>query len=269
MLGRHPFASLALVAIVGVTSAVAQDLSVTVSPNPAPPGSTVVLTAKDASGLGYFTPNGCLIQSVRAGVPGGTPVSLVFCTLVPIAIPACGSSSAPRTGSWNTSQNTMGGGPPGPGLYWFEISKALGPFGPITTEWHSVQIDGTPPTPVLSAVNTPTWGSTFQLAINAPANPFETYAVALSASTNVGVNVGPGQHVCLDLDPLFGLTFPTPDPNFFVNFQGMLDGSGAATGIAINIPPLFIGCVPLHAQAATVTFGGLISLSNDLPFTIQ
>lgn len=254
-------------AVLFASLASAQDLSVTISPNPAVIGTTITVTATDASGQGLYTPFGCLLSSVRSGVPGGTTVKLFPCTFLGIAIPAC-PSPTPRTGTWNTSQVFIGGGVATPGLYWFEILKSIGPFGAISTEWHSVVLESGN-APALSAVNSPTWGSTFQLAINAPANSGEVYALAISASTNSGLAIAPGLHMSLDVDPLFNLSFPNPDAALFVNFQGFLDLSGAATGMAINIPPLFIGCVPLHVQAGMISPGGAISLTNDLHFTIQ
>ncbi len=247
-------------------SLLAQDLSVTVSPNPAPLGATITVTAQDASGLGLYTPFGCLISSIRSGTPGGPTVRVFPCTFLGVAIPPC-PGAAVRTGTWNQS---VTGGTAAPGLYWIEIQKSVGPFGAITTEWHSVTIDtAVPSVPVLSAVNTPTWGNVFQMAVNAPSHPSETYVVAMSLTTNTGLLVSPGVFLSLDLDALFFLSFPTPDPILFANFQGVLDSNGAATGIGINFPNVPLGCIPLHAQVATVDSFANVALSNDLHFTVR
>jgi hypothetical protein len=106
------------------------------------------------------------------------------------------------------------------------------------------------------------------MSLNAPANQGDVYVVAMSMSTNYGVDAAPGVHVGLDIDFLFNLTIPTPDPTLFSGFQGTIDQAGGATA-SIAIPPLFIGCLPLHAQAAVITQSSTILLSNDLPITIQ
>src|SRR5262245_7013674 len=265
---RRPVSVCAVFAALFSATLVAQDLSVTVSPNPAPPGATITVTATDASGLGWYTPFGCLISSISAGTPGGPTINYFPCTFLGVAIPPCGSPT-PRTGSWNTSQPMIGGGLPQPGLYYLEIQKSIGPFGAISTEWHAVTLDSSGMVPVLSAVNAPTWGSVFQMSLSSPANAMDTYAVALSGSTNTGAAITGSLYLSLDLDAIFGLTFPTPDPNLFGNFQGQLNYLGDSPPITINIPPLFAGCIPLHAQGAAVSATGSIALSNDLHFTIH
>ncbi len=247
------------------TVATGQDLSVTVSPNPAPIGATITVTAQDASGLGLYTPFGCLISSIRSGVPGGPTVRVFPCTFLGVAFPPCGGTSF-RTGTWN---QVVTGGTAAPGLYWIEIQKSIGPFGAITREWHSVVIDGVAPAPVLAPVNNPTWGSVFQLSLSAPAHPFETYLVAFAQTTNVGFAVSPGVYLSLDIDFLFNLSFPFPDPNLFANTQGILDGTGSVGGAFVILPNVALGCLPLHAQAAVVDSAGGVFLSNDLHFTIQ
>jgi hypothetical protein len=264
--------SVALSAVAAVLiqpSLIAQDLSVTVSPNPAPPGATITVTAQDATGLGWYTPFGCLISSIVAGSPTGTTVKSFPCTFLGVAIPPCGGAAV-RTGTWNTAQPIMGGGIAQPGLYYFEILKSIGPFGAISTEWHSVTLDSAmATTPALSAVNAANWGSVFQMQLAAPNNGLDAYVVALSATTNTGLAVTGSLYLSLDIDAIFNLTFPTPDPLIFGNFQASLDAMGNSPAITINIPPLFAGCIPLHAQAATVSSLGSIALSNDLHFTIQ
>ena len=91
---RFLSAAVAMLALIG--SLDAQQLAVTISPNPAPVGSTITVTARDTSGLGLYTPNSCLIGGIRQGSQSGPNVYLSGCTFLCVAIPPCGSPS-PRT----------------------------------------------------------------------------------------------------------------------------------------------------------------------------
>lgn len=254
----HSAATVLFLLLAGLTRA--QSLSVTVSPNPAPPGASITVTARDATGLGLFTPFGCLLSAVRSGTPSGPIVAQFPCTFLPGAIPPCGSAT-PRTGVWNS-------GAAAPGLYWFEIQHSVGMFGATTSEFHSVVIEGASPVPVLSASGAATWGNPFPMSLLAPPHAGEVFFVALSLSTNTGIPLGGGQLVTLDPDALFFLTFPSPVPGLFTNFQGVLDASGSAGAILINFPSSS-GCLPFRAQAAMVDGVGAVTLSNDLHITVQ
>jgi hypothetical protein len=245
----------------------AQELCVTVSPNPAPIGSLITMTGHSKSSLAISTPSGCWVQSVRAGTPNGTPVQFWFCIQIPVAIPGCGTTM-PRFETWD--QTDLNNAQVPPGLYWFEIQWTPTPFGPVTTEWHCVTISSPTATdPVLGYGGPLIWGSvvTFFLTVD-PALVNALYAVALSGSTNTGISFGPGIFVSLDPDAIFDLTIPVPDPNYFVNFQGLVPSGGTVFAAAV-VPPLFIGCFPLHAQAAVIDSASNVTLSNAVSFTIQ
>jgi hypothetical protein len=255
-------------AVVAASLSPAQQLTVTVSPNPAPLGSPVTVTAQ-AAVQNLFTPFGCLITSVRSGTPNGPTVRLFPCTFLPGAIPLYGSPTS-RTGIWDQSVNP--GGTATPGLYWFEINHTPGMFGsPTTTEWYSVTIsDPADPTPVLAAVNAPLFGSSFQMSLTAGgAHASEPYGIALSFTTNAGIAI-PGGHVSLDADDLFFLSL-AQDPTIFVNFSGNLDFLGNSfLPIQLNIPPVAgVLVVPIHAQAVVFATGGGLLLSNDLTIPIH
>ena len=103
------------------------------------------------------------------------------------------------------------GGTAGPGFYFIQIAKCIGPFGAITTEYHSVLLEApATPAPALTAVNAPTWGQAFTMSLNSLANTGAPYIVAMSMSTNYGVSAAPGVHVGLDVDFLF-LNLDVPD----------------------------------------------------------
>jgi hypothetical protein len=250
--------SLACIAVVlwVASTAWGQALCVTVSPNPAPQGASITISGFAASPNGLYSQASCFVPIIHSGTPNGPVIQALPCAFVPTPIPGCGSAAPPRSYTWTPGPQTA------PGLYWFEIDWVSVPFGAPTAEFHGVTIQGTPPGPVLSGAPGATWGTPYFLALSAPAHPGGGYAVALSGSTNTGLPLGPGLFLSLDVDAIFNLTFPTPDPAIFVGFQGALDGNGAASGIAILIPPLFFGCVPLHAQAAVIAAAG-IALSNE------
>lgn len=245
----------------------AQFLSVNVSPNPAPVGAPITVTCQ-ATIPGLFTPLGCLLSGVRSGTPTGPNVALFACTFLPGAIPQCGATTV-RTGIWN--QNLIGGGTATPGLYFFQINYTVGQFGAQQfTEYFCVTVHNPAvnPTPSLTAVNAPQFGTQFQMSLNAPTHPNEFYAVVMSTTTNVGLAY-PGGFTCLDNDFLLQATL-NPNPAIFVNFAGATDPTGLATGIAINFPAVVgLGCVPLHAVAFIVDGGGGITQSNDLKITVQ
>jgi hypothetical protein len=252
----------ALLVAAVAASTPAQQLAVTVSPNPAPLGSTITVTANSV-GAQVWTPFGCLITAVRQGSPTGPVVRNFACTFLSVAIPPCGSAAAPRTGTWN--QTVTGGGIASPGLYYFEIQHVPAMFGsPTTSEFFAVRIDGPTPDPILSAAAPPTWNSFFPMTINAPLYPNDFYLVALSATTNTGIPIGPGQLLSLDNDVLFSLSFPAPLP-IFQGFQSFLDPAGQSTGLGIQFPPNpGLLCFPFHAQGAVFPIGGGIALTNEI-----
>jgi hypothetical protein len=256
------FACVAAILWVASTAS-GQALCITISPNPAPPATPITISGYAVSPNGLFSQSVCFVPIIHSGTPNGPVIQALPCAFVPTAIPGCGSTAPPRTYTWTPGPQIA------PGLYWFEIDWVSAPFGTPTSEFHGVTIQGTPPGPVLSGAATTPWAAPYLLALSAPAHPGEAYAVALSASTNTGLSIAPGLFLSLDVDAVFSLTFPTPDPALFQNFQGVLDAAGVANGIAILVPPLFLGCVPLHAEAAVISAAGAVALSNEFSFTIQ
>lgn len=256
-------------AILAASLVSAQQLTVTVSPNPAPQGVPITVTAQ-ATVPGLYTPFGCLISSVRSGAPNGPQVGLFGCTFLSVAIPVYGSPTS-RTGIWN--QTLPGGAIAAPGVYWFEINHVPGQFGsPTTTEWYSVTItDPVNPTPTLAAVNTPNFGSTFEMSLTGDTarDPFASYGVALSFTTNTGIPYAGGV-ACLDPDALFDLSLTQP-ANLLVNFSGQLNYLAVNNApIQIVIPSIAgIPVIPIHAQAVVFPTSGPFVLTNDLNIHIH
>lgn len=236
--------------------------SVTITPNPAPPGATIVVTATAAAGSNLFTPFGCLVNGVF-DAPGGNLVAPSPCTFLGLTVPPCGSTS-PLMWQWN--QNTTSGAAVPGTTYWFDIQYVVGgPFGPTTSEWYCVTIDDPAnPVPALTAANTPVAGSQFMMTLDSPNDAGATYIAAISGTSNTGQTVLPGVTSCLDADALFAVSFPA-QPSLFSNFNGNLDASGNAT-LGINIPP-GLSCLQAHVQA--LIFGATgFRVSNDLTATV-
>lgn len=251
----------------------AQQLAVTVSPNPAPLGATITITAQGTV-PGLYTPFGCLLYSVHAGTPTGPAVRLFPCVYLPGSVPTWGAATS-RTGIWNQAVSTSYS-PTGfatPGLYWLELQHQPGMWGsPVTSEWFSVVIDDPANTaPVLAPVNTPNFGSTFYMTLAAgQGHANEPYGIAFALTTNTGIQVPGGPFVSLDPDWLFDYSL-TLDANVFVNTVGSLDGLGGnSLPIALNIPAIpGVLVIPIHAQAVVFPAGGGLVMSNDLPIAIH
>lgn len=253
-------------ALLAASVASAQQLSVAISPNPAPLGAPITISAEAAYGP-LWTPGGCLVTSVRSGGPNGPVVRVFGCTFLAVAIPVCGTGGTPRTTVWN--QLLTGNGSAAPGDYWVTIAHSPAPFSAITTEAFCVTIEAAATDPKLTASAAPQWGSYFAMNLDAPLYPGSIYAVALSGSTNVGIPLSPTELLCLDFDALFNFSFPAPLPPF-INFQGGLDAAGQAPGLGIQFPPNpGLTCFPFHAQAVILDISGALVATNGLSLTVR
>ena len=250
-----------------------QEMTVTISPNPAPLGQPITITVQ-AAHANLYTPNGCLLSDIKIGTPTGTSCALFPCTFVPVAIPLYGSPTS-RQYTWNQSvlPGAIPGGTATPGVYYFQITYQVGGgiVNPAGSESFPVTIDNPAnPTPALAALNTPHFGQDFQMGLSAGSpHGGQLYAVALSFTSNAGIPI-PGAHVALDNDSLFALSL-SADPNLFLNFSGVLDSFGSPfQPIHILIPAVAgLLVVPIHAQAVVVGPVGELTLSNDLTIHIH
>jgi hypothetical protein len=264
--------TLAAVVVIAALS-LGQEMTVTISPNPAPVGQPITITVQ-AAHTNLYTPNGCLLSDIRIGTPTGPSCAVFACTFVPVAIPLYGSPTS-RQFVWN--QNVLPSAIPGgmatPGVYYLKITYQVGGgiVPPAGSEYFPVTIDNPAnPTPALAALNTPHFGMPFQMGLSAGIpHGGEPYAVALSFTSNTGIPIS-GAHVSLDNDSLFALSLAA-DPNLFLNFSGVLDSIGSTfQPIQILIPAVAgILVVPIHAQAVVVGPGGVLTLSNDLTIHIH
>ena len=231
----------------------------TVSPNPLVlgTGSSVTITATDATGAGFEYQSQCLASTVRVGMPNGP--------FAPIAISLCGASYVPVAPGGSASKNFGFLGGLGTGTYYVDVKTRPIGGGTLVTTWVPFHIVN-PTDPILSETAPPQVGMPYNMSIAAPNNASNAYFMAGSLSTNTGAMVS-SLFVSLDFnDPLFALTFPNPLPGVFVNFAGITDPSGNATGIVVNVPndPGLVG-LPVNFQAILLDgFGGEF-LTNTIP----
>lgn len=239
------------------TSLLAQNVAGVISPNPAPIGTSVTLTITNGSGAMINLPSSCAASSVHSGGPNGPIVSGFFCLTVITPLAPCATRSQTFTPS-----------PALPaGTYWFRVDY-FQPLAPgLSTEWFCFDYVQ-PPTQRLGATTPARIGQSLLMNIGSPNTPSVPYIAAASLTTNVGLPILPGVSLCLDPDFLFNLSFPSPDPILFANFQGTLDASGNALNLTVNIPNLpVLLCRPLHVQAAILSTSGL-RLTNTCNFAI-
>ncbi len=245
----------------------AQSLDVAISPNPAPLGATIAITANSATS-NVYTPFGCLVSAIRQGSPTGPVVRSFPCTYLGALIPQCGPGATPRTSQWN---QTVTGGVATPGLYYAVISTTAGLYGPaLPNQFYAITIAPTPTDPTLSLGAPATQGTLVPITLNAPANPFDVYILGLSGSTNVGILTG-GAFVSLDFDALLPLSIDGSLPQVFQNFYGSLDGSGQANSVGLNIPSIpSLACTPLFLQGVILPSGSpTILTSNVVTFFVN
>ena len=250
---------LILVLVVMSASAIAQEPTVTITPDHAPAGFSriIEITAHSSAAITVMRPT-CLWLSVDTGGPNGTPVlSSPMCFPSPTTVPPCGSLSQ----SWN---------PPsllGPGTYWMRCDATDAQTGAIITKFVDFRIDG-PAVPTLSASASPTTGLPWMIDLAHPGDPAAGYFAAASLTTDTGIPIG-GDPISLDPDILFQLALPTHNPGIYVNFMGGLDLSGSAV-MALLIPDVpFLDCMGIHVQAVLFSSQNPIVLSNCLDAVIQ
>lgn len=228
-------ASALLVATVATASA---QLSVGASPNPAPVGTQIFLTAEAT------VPTELLREcptEIRSGSPTGPiVVTPLRCTFIrPVLGPGAPFGGTRALFGWNGMDSTNN--PAAPGHYFIRVEhKPLNSSQPFATHWVPVRLDpATGPTePVLSALSAFTRGQTTGVQVSSPTQPGKAFAIAASLTTNTGFATSFG-HIALDNDGLLIASLLQVSPPF-TNFQSTLDASGDGVGaIAIpNIPAL-------------------------------
>lgn len=216
----------------------AQSISLEVSPNPIPPGSSALITGTDATGGGLALPSGCGWLSIHQGSPTGPEIGFPGgCGAAIIDVAANGSFGYTWFG---LDEN---GVPLPDGEYWLESFVYSPDFSTVHTDWFCVSVQA-PDQPTLSTSGAPQVGQALALDLSAPAFAGTPYIAGASFSSNAPIAIpGLGQ-LCLSADNLFWASYPAPVAGVFQNFQGALDASGQAS-LSLQLP----GFPPLAYQA--------------------
>ena len=236
----------------------AQTLSGTFTPATGTPGQQMTLRLANGGPAPVTLSNGCGYNSIVQGSPTGPVVfAPAICPLILITISPCGT----RNVNFNVPASLV------PGVYYVRVSWSTATGTTLTTESFPFSVVG-PGDALLTASTTPRIGTSLVLDINAPAFGNGLYFTAASFSTNTGFPLLSAYYVSLDIDFLFNLSFPIPDPVLFTSFQGSLTPGGTAAGIAVNIPNLpALLWKGLAVQAALVDAVGSVGLTNPLVFS--
>lgn len=238
-------------------------ISATVTPNPAPPGTPVNILVTDASGQGLTFHSSCVVREVRAGTPTGPTVFTPSCLITIITL----FPGQTIGDTWNQQDNAGVQVPDG--TYWLKVRYTSA--GTMTDEWFSVEITGDPAFPSLTVTpgSGAVIGQTLSLDLSAPGAAGNPYVAAVALTTNQGQSAG-SLFVHLDPDFLFSLSITDPANPLFNNLQGLLDGTGSATGIGLNLPNApALQRLPLHVQALVQAAATGFQLTNTVHLTIQ
>ena len=254
------FLALAATIMVAATAS-AQIMSAEISPPSARPGQPITLTVSPNQPVTLST--GCAATSIRDDI-NGNHVTFYACPLILVNLAPCATYSQ----TWN-QQDQFGNQVP-PGTYWFEVSYFTS-AGSFQQEWFCFRIEAAnsnPPT--LRSLGPLVQGTTTLFEIDSPSSAGSFYLVLASLTSNTGLPFG-ADRLCLDNDVVLAQTVPVPNPAAFINFQGFLDPSGFAGGIAVNMPsfPPGVSCIPFHTQAILVDLGlGTAEVTNGITHTI-
>ena len=251
--------AVAAVCLVGLPVGQAQNLAFEFNQDQYAPGETIDLEVTVVSGNFSIM----CIASVHVGSPSGPAISgsspfasplnpfPISCPL-PVVLGSCQSTTL----TWNQLDFSFNQVPDGD--YWLRIfyAPALLPAHGVFEEWRCVRIESNPASkPLLTSNGILAVGQTTTFDLAAPMTPASTYVVVASADqgpTNLA-----GEVFCFSQDLAFSLSFPNPNPSVFTNFQGMLDATGQASGIAVTVPNVAaLQCLPLCLQAIVVATGG-------------
>lgn len=250
-----PKSCMASVLLLLVSSLGAQGVSVVLSPAVVPVGGTLSIAVTEANGVTLTFPSSCNFEGIVQGSPSGPIVDGPFCLLVLTNLGPCQTS----TSSWGLAPNI------GPGLYYVRVSY-YDPSSSFRSEYFPFHIGLNEPR--LTSTVPARIGQSLPLSLFSPSVPSAYYAAAASFTTNTGFQALPNLFVSLDPDFLFFLSFPTPDPLLFTNFQGFLDLTGSAQ-LSVEIPNLpALLCKPLHVQAVVQSPLGAVRASSVQNFSI-
>lgn len=245
---RHPGPALILLAL--ALTLPAQGPTFVVTPDTAAMGTTRNIRVTATNTISVDFP-GCLFSSVHSAGPGGPVLLGTPCpTPVPTQVQMCGVIDA----TWTPPASL------GTGTFWLRCDYTDLTTGVLLTRWADFRIEQ-PQDAVLNQTVQSELGAVWSLDLLAAPLAGAPYIAAASLTTDVAQG-SPAGLVSLDADFLFALSFPTPLPSLFTNFQGTLDATGQATLLA-NIPNLLAyECVGVHVQAIILPAQGPPVLSN-------
>lgn len=149
----------------------------------------------------------------------------------------------PAAGVVVTIADTIGGSPVG------LEDLAVDPHGDVLVTQSSGEVYRVDTSSPFRCIGNPHIGSTVLFVLDAVAPPGRAYAIGCSLTVDTGLDAG-GQVIPLDPDDLL-LNTLSPRPEPFINFDGILDGTGSALA-AVNLPPdpYLIGVTVYFAAAA-------------------
>lgn len=233
----------------------AQMLAASVDPSPAQPGGSVTLRLAVTGDIAVQFFDSCIIRRVTAFSPGG-PVVRNASACADIVITLEGGQEI--TDTWDLRDDY--GGEVTPGHYWLHVEASVD--GAYERHAYPVTVaDGKGSAPRLRVFSDAHLGTTAALVVDAPEFPGQPYFVAASASTDFGLPLG-GEHLALDPDALFALSFPNPHPELFQGFQGELNFEGLALSISVQVPmiPSLVG--------QSIALQGLVFPYDGTPFRL-
>ncbi|HET6201988.1 MAG TPA: hypothetical protein VFI25_04200 [Planctomycetota bacterium] len=241
-------------------------LTVTISPNPAPYGAPVTVTATNNTGATESLTSSCVFNAILQGSPPGTPVLSLICLTVLTPIPPngqlaqtwdqkgnCGEQVAP--GPYAASVSTVSGGNC---LIPFTVSPC--PAGGASSFGSGCGTGAacpSPPTLTLDDCALIGTSVTLRLANGSSALP-AAVALGTSNASWMGIplplSIGGGCSILISPDLFLPATAANP--------QGL-----ALFSVPIPADPSLVGQV-VYAQGGTTTASGAVRTTNGLAVTI-
>ncbi len=244
--------------VIAASTVLAQPLTGVFTPQTATAGTPVVLRVSNGGTQSLTLTSGCGYNAVIAGSPAGATVfQPLICPFILITIGPCQS----RNVNVNIPSSLV------PGQYYVRIDYRIGANTAVVSDYFPFAIPAAG-APTLASTTPAQIGTSLLCTLNAPGFGGGYYIMAASFSANTGFAVTPTLYVALDLDLLFNLSFPAPDPTLFTNFQDGLSPTGTSNTIAVNIPNLpALSWLGMVLQGVAFDGVGNPALTNPLSFT--
>lgn len=240
----------------------AQELSLTITPDTAPPGTSRTITGLATGAL--MLP--CFNSGTSVGMWSGIHNNDATRSVWPgPALPLCFFVGTNLVAGQSVSESVPGSIlPTVPGTYWFRC-----PYNTASGQqvaWVDFRVDQAGPEPTITAP-APAWNQIWTLNLSDPSQAGGSYVAAASLSNQTGFGIGGGLFASLDQDLLFTFTYPLPLPIFPGFGLGPLDATGSATLLALIPPDPGLVTQAVHVQA--VVLGTTLRPSNCVDAVIQ